>query len=117
MLQPLRTWPHLLGAWLTFLLLLTGYDGRAQSWNMAQAIGTSELNGQATGVHTIADGTGGLYVTGSFQGAISLGAALCAVMSTAPLLPSCRPAPAPASGLSAARAAPTWPWMPPVTCT
>ncbi|TGE20368.1 T9SS type A sorting domain-containing protein [Hymenobacter aquaticus] len=73
MLQPLRFAPRLLGLWLLFALLLTGGSGAAQTWEAATAVGTSELNGQSTGARTIADGSGGLYVTGTFQGVISLG--------------------------------------------
>jgi hypothetical protein len=58
---------------LVFFLLLLSQYGRAQTWESAQAVGTSEYNGQAQYSQTITDGAGHLYVTGGFQGVISLG--------------------------------------------
>ncbi|PJJ48697.1 SBBP repeat-containing protein [Hymenobacter chitinivorans] len=62
-----RTWL------LLILFLLAGRLGRAQTWDAAQALGTSEYNGQAFGQKFVSDGAGHLYLTGNVQGTISLG--------------------------------------------
>ncbi|MCB2378804.1 SBBP repeat-containing protein [Hymenobacter sp. BT635] len=65
--------PRPLGVWLTCMLLLLSAGSFAQTWEMAQSLGTSAYNGQASARHTVADGAGNLYISGIIDGEISLG--------------------------------------------